>query len=213
MATKQYIKGLQKLFTRVYGAKLPNDTDLPGGTTAGNALPTEMYVDLLEDDLCFALVDTTAPPVGETEYSANVHEHEFLSDVLGTYDTLEWAAGTYSPIIKHSPLLSGKKIIWQTTTPAPEGAPLDYKEVMFDCDDVTFAEVAAEAPQTESIILYKRVLIDGAPADSDDPADIDPSKSPLIAFFDGSTVVLVPNGNQVQVVISAKGLMRWGIGV
>ncbi len=66
-------------------------------------------------------------------------------------------------------------------------------QVMFDAADGTFTAVSGDP--TEAVVLIK---------DTGDPAT-----SPLIAYFDGASVALTPNGNDVDFVISASGLMRW----
>ena len=65
MTARQYTKGLQKLFTRVYGSTLADGiTALPGGVSEGDPLPDELYVDLLENDICMALVNVNEPDSG-----------------------------------------------------------------------------------------------------------------------------------------------------
>jgi hypothetical protein len=198
MATKQYIKGLQKLLApRV-------DPD-----TGGDLLP-ETFVDLLGDDLCFALVNVNEPDGDDGgAYEVNFNAHEYLSDVVGPGDRPVWISlGEPSFITKHSAPLSLKTL---TVVTAIGGAG---SEVMFDCDDETLSQVPDEAPKSEAIVLYKRVLLDvlPEPGDENDPANIDLAKSPLVAYFDGASVALDPNGADVEVVISGNGLMRWGIG-
>lgn len=222
MTARQYTRGLQKLFSRVYGSTLPNGDPLTGGITAGvTPLPDELYVDLLEDDICMALVNVDMDDDGlGGAYTKDMNQHEYLVDVVGvrtddgTPNPAVWSdAGTgdgfYSHITKHSAPLDGKKLVYITAVAGP-GVPGTYREVMFDCDDVTFVAVPDLAPKTEAIVLYKRVLVDGG--DENVPGDIDLAKSPLIAYFDGASVALDPNDNNVEVVISSSGLMRWGVG-
>ncbi len=211
MATKQYTKGLQKLFTRVYGPTLPDGSALPVGVTEGDPLPASMYVDLLEDDLCFALVDVNEPDGGTGgAYEVDPHVHEYLSDVVGPTGAPVWTSGLSSYITKHSTPLTGKKLVVVTGI---TGGPT-YQEVMFDCDDETLLAVPDLAPKSEAIVLYKRVLLDPlpVPGDLEDPSNIDLEASPLVSYFDGASVALDPNGADVEVVISGNGLMRWGIG-
>lgn len=221
MTARQYTRGLQKLFSRVYGSTLPNGDPLTGGITAGETpLPAELYVDLLEDDICMALVNVDMADDGlGGAYTKDMNQHEYLIDVVGlqsndtTPNPSVWSGsgdGAYSHITKHSTPLGGKRLIY-TTPVAGSGAPPTYLEVMFDCDDVTFVAVPDLAPKSEAIVLYKRVLLDPG-GDENDPANIDLEKSPLIAYFDGASVALDPNGNNVEVVISSSGLMRWGVG-
>jgi hypothetical protein len=211
MATKQYTKGLQKLFTRVYGPTLPDGSALPVGVTEGDSLPASMYVDLLEDDLCFALVNVNEPD-GEDggAYEVDHHADEYLSDVVvGSAGRPVWISELEpSFITKHSDPLSLKKL---EVVAAIGGVG---SEVKFDCDDVTLVAVPDLAPKSEAIVLYKRVLLDPLPepGDENDPANIDLEASPLVAYFDGASVALDPNGSDVEVVISGNGLMRWGIG-
>ena len=224
MTARQYTRGLQKLFSRVYGSTLPNDAPLTSGITAGETtLPDELYVDLLEDDICMALVNVDMDDDGlGGAYTKDMNQHEYLIDVVGTYVSGEntvpnpavWSgpgAAAYSHITKHSAPLDGKKLVYIAAVGAGSGGvPGAYREVMFDCDDVTFVAVPDLAPKTEAIVLYKRVLVAGG--DENDPTDIDLAKSPLIAYFDGASVALDPNDNNVEVVISSSGLMRWGVG-
>jgi len=217
MATRQYTRGLQKLFTRFYGPTLPDGTTpLPEGVSEGDLLPPELYIDLLGDDICMALVDVfldTQPPPGTTPdaYAVNFHSHEYLLDVVGSEGNPEWTSSDPSWIIRHSSPLTDKKIIY-TTNNKPSDSPDGYLEVMFDCADVTLENVPAGGrPRSEAVILYKRVLKSDVSVYAG-PNDIDLTKSPLIAYFDGSSVFFTPNENDVEVVISNKGLMRWGVG-
>lgn len=66
-------------------------------------------------------------------------------------------------------------------------------QVMFDAADGTFTAVTGDP--TEAVVLIK---------DTGDAAT-----SPLIAYYDGASVALTPNGNDVDFVVSASGLMRW----
>ncbi len=211
MATKQYTKGLQKLFTRVYGPTLPDGSALPAEVTEGDPLPASMYVDLLEDDLCFALVNVNEPDGDDGgAYEVDYHADEYLSDVVvGSAGRPVWISESEpSFITKHSDPLSLKKL---EVVAAIGGVG---SEVKFDCDDVTLVAVPDLAPKSEAIVLYKRVLLDELPVpeDENDPANIDLEASPLVAYFDGASVALDPNGADVEVVISGNGLMRWGIG-
>lgn len=87
--------------------------------------------------------------------------------------------------IATSGALSGKTVTIDTgTTP---------DQVMFDASDGTFTAVTGDP--TEAVVLIK------------DTGDA--STSPLIAYYDGASVALTPNGNDVDFVISASGLMRW----
>ena len=81
--------------------------------------------------------------------------------------------------------LSGKTVTIDTTT--------NPDQVMFDAADGTFTAVTGDP--TEAVVLIK---------DTGDAAT-----SPLIAYYDGASVALTPNGNDVDFVISASGLMRW----
>jgi hypothetical protein len=197
MATKQYTKGLQKLLA----PRVDPDT--------GDDLLPETFVDLLGDDLCFALVNVNEPDGDDGgAYEVNFNAHEYLSDVAGVGNGPVWTSGSYSHITKHSAPLSLKTL---TVVTAIGGVG---SEVMFDCDDETLSQVPDEAPKSEAIVLYKRVFLDSlpVPGDLEDPSNIDLEKSPLVAYFDGASVALDPNGNDVEVVISGNGLMRWGIG-
>lgn len=78
------------------------------------------------------------------------------------------------------------KTITIDTSPSPD-------QVMFDCADGTFTSVSGTS--TEAVILYKDSGAEGT--------------SPLIAYFDGASVALTPNGNDVNYTISASGLLRW----
>jgi len=78
------------------------------------------------------------------------------------------------------------KTITIDTTPNPD-------QVMFDCADGTFTSVTGTS--TEAVVLYKDTGAAGT--------------SPLIAYFDGASVALTPNGNDVNYTISASGLLRW----
>jgi hypothetical protein len=222
MTARQYTRGLQKLFSRVYGSTLPNGDPLTPGITAGQTpLPDELYVDLLEDDICMALVNVDMDDDGlGGAYTKDMNQHEYLVDVVGvrsdngTPNPAVWSGtedGAYSHITKHSAPVGTKKLIYTGAVGAGTGViPPDYLEVMFDCDDVTFVAVPDLAPKTEAIVLYKRVLVEGG--DESNPLDINLAKSPLIAYFDGASVALDPNDNNVEVVISSSGLMRWGVG-
>jgi len=230
MTARLYTRGLQKLFVRNYGSVLPNGNTLVGELNGsgvqvvpGDPLPDELFVDLLDDDICMALVNVNEPDDADGgAYVANLYVHEYLSDVVGvqiggsTPNPNVWTGssiGQYSHVTKHSAPVGGKKLIYTAAVGAGTGSiPEIYNEVMFDCDDVTFVAVPDLAPKSEAIVLYKRVLTVSAPSGSTDPADIDPQKSPLIAYFDGASVALDPNGNDVEVVISNSGLMRWGVG-
>lgn len=81
--------------------------------------------------------------------------------------------------------LAGKTITIDTST--------NPDQVMFDANDGTFTAVTGDP--TEAVVLIK---------DTGDAAT-----SPLIAYYDGASVALTPNGNDVDFVISASGLMRW----
>lgn len=87
--------------------------------------------------------------------------------------------------IAFSPNLAGKSIAVDTST--------NPDQVMFDANDGTFTAVSGDP--TEAVVLIK---------DTGDPAT-----SPLIAYFDGASVALTPNGNDVDFVIHANGLLRW----
>lgn len=87
--------------------------------------------------------------------------------------------------IATSGALSGKAFSIDTTT--------NPDQVMFDADDGTFTAVTGDP--TEAVVLIK---------DTGDPAT-----SPLIAYYDGASVALTPNGNNVNFTISASGLLRW----
>lgn len=87
--------------------------------------------------------------------------------------------------ISSSPNLASKTITIDTS-PSPH-------QVMFDCADGTFTAVSGAS--TEAVVLYKDT---GSAA-----------TSPLIAFYDGASVQLTPNGNDVNFTISASGLLRW----
>jgi hypothetical protein len=78
------------------------------------------------------------------------------------------------------------KTITIDTSPSPD-------QVMFDCADGTFTSVTGTS--TEAVVLFKDTGAEGT--------------SPLIAYFDGASVALTPNGNDVNYVISASGLLRW----
>ena len=218
MATRQYTKGLQKLFVRTYGSTLANGNTLTGELNEsdeqveeGDPLPDHRFIDLLEDDICIALVNVTEPDPAPGDppldppggYHVNYSVHEFLSDIV-------ISGSTDSAITKHSDPLAGKKLIFTAGVNQGEGTvPDDYLEVMFDCDNVTLVGDPDGDPllsSSEAIILYKRVMSEGA------PAVIDLEKSSLIAYFDGASVALSPNGNNVDVVIGQYGLMRWGVG-
>jgi hypothetical protein len=195
--TRMYTKGLHKILTQ--------------------------EIDLLADDICMALVTTVidnppdkAPPEPYI-YQVNFHEHEFLSDIVGSaqepvwYEDPDTEERSYSNITSHSPPLTQKSITVVnpvTTPPAPND---NYKEVMFDCDDVAFNPIDQFAPISEAVVLYKKVLIDPE-GDSEDPYNINLDDSPLIAYFGGDSVVLNPNGSGVNLVISLNGLIRWGVG-
>lgn len=84
-----------------------------------------------------------------------------------------------------SPNLASKTITIDTAT-TPD-------QVVFDCADFVFSTVSGDP--TEALVLYK---------DTGDPAT-----SPLIAYFDGGSVAVTPNGNNVNCTISATGLLRW----
>lgn len=84
-----------------------------------------------------------------------------------------------------SPNLASKTLTIDTAT-SPD-------QVVFDCADFVFPTVSGDP--TEALVLYK---------DTGDPAT-----SPLIAYFDGGSVAVTPNGNNVNCVISASGLLRW----
>lgn len=66
-------------------------------------------------------------------------------------------------------------------------------QIMFDAADGTFTSVTGAS--TEAVVLYKDTGTD--------------STSPLIAFYDGASVALTPNGNDVNFTISTSGLLRW----
>lgn len=87
--------------------------------------------------------------------------------------------------IATSPNLASKTITIDTSPPT--------HQVAFDCADGTFTAVSGAS--TEAVVLYK----DTGSA----------STSPLIAFYDGASVQLTPNGNDVNFTISASGLLRW----
>jgi hypothetical protein len=217
MATRQYTKGLQKLFVRTYGSTLADGSTLIGELNElneqveeGDPLPDHRFIDLLEDDICIALVNVTEPDpdLGDPPldppggYHVNYSIHEFLSDIV-------ISGSTDSAITKHSDPLAGKKLIF--TAGVNQGVstvPGDYLEVMFDCDNVTLVGVPEDLllSSSEAIILYKRVMSEA------DPEVIDLEKSSLIAYFDGASVALKPNTNNVDVVIGQYGLMRWGVG-
>jgi hypothetical protein len=78
------------------------------------------------------------------------------------------------------------KTVTIDTAPSPD-------QVMFDCADGTFTSVSGTS--TEAVVLFKDTGVEGT--------------SPLIAYFDGASVALTPNGNDVNYVISASGLLRW----
>jgi hypothetical protein len=84
-----------------------------------------------------------------------------------------------------SPNLASKTLTIDTT-PNPD-------QVMFDAADGTFTAVTGDA--TEAVVLYKDTGTD--------------TTSPLIAYYDGASVQLTPNGNDVNFTISASGLLRW----
>ena len=84
-----------------------------------------------------------------------------------------------------SPALSSKSITIDTA-PSPD-------EVMFDCADPTFTGVTGDP--TEAVVL---IAWTG-----------DAATSPLLGYYDGATVQLTPNSNDVIAQISASGLMRW----
>ena len=84
-----------------------------------------------------------------------------------------------------SPNLSSKTLSIDTST--------NPDQVMFDAADGTFTAVSGDG--TEAVVLFK---------DTGDPAT-----SPLISYYDGATVQLTPNGNDVNFTISASGLLRW----
>jgi len=219
--TRMYTRGLQRIFSRVYGFKNNDDSPLPGGVTEGNSLPPKDYIDLLEDDICMALVTTTIDGSDAVNpephvYEVDFHDHEYLSDVVGTTGNAVWSQNlesvvSYSNITKHSAPLTEKKIVWVNPT-APVAAPNDnYKEVMFDCKDVVFESVPPNAPKSEAVVLYKRVLLDPS-GNQNDPLNINLDESPVIAYFGGDSVALDPNGSDVNLVISGNGLIRWGVG-
>jgi hypothetical protein len=220
MATRQYTRGLQKLFTRFYGLTQPGgqahpaDPSDPESTIPmpGDPLPESHFIDLINDEICMCLVNVNQPDSGSGgAYEVDFHEHEFLSHVVGVQSDGEttnpalWsgdADGDYSHITSHSDPLVGKRLIYTAGT---SGTPAGYFEVMFDCDDVNFIQVPDLAPKSEAVVLYKRVLVDGT-------EEIDLENSPLIAYFDGASVALDPNGSDVNLVVSVNGLMRWGVG-
>lgn len=78
------------------------------------------------------------------------------------------------------------KTVTIDTAPSPD-------QVMFDCADGSFTSVSGTS--TEAVVLFKDTGVEGT--------------SPLIAYFDGASVALTPNGNDVNYVISASGLLRW----
>jgi hypothetical protein len=219
MATRQYTKGLQKLFVRNYGSTLPDGSPLVGELNElgeqvqeGDPLPEHRYIDLLEDDICMALVNVTDPDPQQGQspsdppggYDVDYSGHEFLSDIVmsGTLNTA---------ITKHSDAISGKRLILSGGVGAGSGSiPSSYLEVMFDCDDVTLIGDPVNDPllsTSEAIVLYKRVMSEA------DPNQIDFEKSSLIAYFDGQSVALHPiSGTDVDVIIGQHGLMRWGVG-
>lgn len=87
--------------------------------------------------------------------------------------------------IASSPNLASKTITIDTVP--------STHQVMFDCADGTFTAVSGAS--TEAVVLYKDT---GSAA-----------TSPLIAFYDGASVQLTPNGNDVNFTISVSGLLRW----
>lgn len=109
-----------------------------------------------------------------------------LDDYTPNLDTDEFlSAITAGARVATSPNLGGKSFSIDTT-PNPD-------EIVFDCNDFVFSSVSGDP--TEALVLYR---------DTGDPAT-----SPLIAFFDGASVAITPNGNNVNCVINANGLMRW----
>ena len=78
------------------------------------------------------------------------------------------------------------KTVTIDTAPSPD-------QVMFDCADGSFTSVSGVS--TEAVVLFKDTGVEGT--------------SPLIAYFDGASVALTPNGNDVNYVISTSGLLRW----
>jgi len=102
---------------------------------------------------------------------------------LDTDEYLSDINATYR--IATSPNLSSKTITIDTT-PSPD-------QVMFDAADGTFTSVTGAS--TEAVVLFK----DTGSA----------STSPLIAYYDGASVQLTPNGNNVNFTISSSGLLRW----
>ena len=87
--------------------------------------------------------------------------------------------------VSTSPNLSSKTVTVDTS-PSPH-------QVMFDCANGTFTAVSGSS--SEAVVLYK----DTGSA----------STSPLIAYYDGASVQLTPNGNDVNFTISVSGLLRW----
>jgi len=123
-------------------------------------------IDLVNDTLKLVLVDTAS-------YTADLDNHEFLSDI---------------PVgmrVATSPQLTSPTITIDTV-PAVD-------QIMFDAADGTFTAVTGAT--TEAVVLFKDT---GSAA-----------TSPLIAFYDGASVALTPNGNDVNFTISTSGLLRW----
>ena len=123
-------------------------------------------IDLVNDTLKLVLVDTAS-------YTADLDNHEFLSDI---------------PVgmrVATSPQLTLPAITIDTV-PAVD-------QIMFDAADGTFTAVTGAT--TEAVVLFKDT---GSAA-----------TSPLIAFYDGASVALTPNGNDVNFTISTSGLLRW----
>ena len=265
MVAKLYTQGLLKIISRHVLNPAPTSPEVEpvegsiklneGGTPTAPA-PKDT-IDLLNDDIRFALVDTSATgtesgrPATAPTYAFNAitaHSHLWLSDIIGTVTIppegdgepttasrpVQWGGSTeiteigstagYSPVIRTSPPLT-LRTIKRVTATVPDGDASPYYVIQFDCGDSLFKNVPVDAPKSEAVVLYKHVpttvdlvgtLPEGDPLElwegSPSPTNLNANLSPLIAYFDGAQVSLVPNGSDVSVVISANGLMRWGIG-
>jgi hypothetical protein len=107
------------------------------------------------------------------------------ADYTVDLDNHEFLSSVTAGIVATSPQLQNPTITIDTV-PA-------IHQVMFDCDNGTFTAVSGDS--TEAVVLFKDT---GSAA-----------TSPLIAFYDGSSVQLTPNGNDVNFTISTSGLLRW----
>ena len=109
-------------------------------------------------------------------------------------------AGNYTADLDTHEFLSDVSSSWRIATSPQLANPVvdidtttNPDQVYFDCDNGTFTSVSGV--NTEAVVLFKDTGSEGT--------------SPLIAYYDGASVQLTPNGNDVNFTISSSGLLRW----